>query len=114
MKTTDYIEQLVTMRCLSLFFYNFTRDQINTLRKVQEFDHVWGELEAKAKKKKWFSIPDTELYAIFVSVSYETQAEIIRVAFEKYETEARDGITEAQTFKALMHKHIKNLTNEKI
>ncbi len=107
METNKYFEQLVTMRCLSLFFYNFSRDQIDELRKIHEFDHVWSELEYKAKKKKWFSIPDTEVYNLFVSVSYETQTEIIRVAFEKYEKEARDGITEGQAFKTLMKEHIK-------
>lgn len=101
-----YFEQLVTMRALSLLFYNFTRDQIIELKKIREFDHVWSELERKAIKKKWFSIPDTEFFNIFCHVSYETQSEIVRVAFEKYGDEARKGIKSDQEMKELFRKQI--------
>lgn len=99
-------DSLVTMRALSLLFYNFTGDQIKELKKTREFAHVWDELEYKAKKKKWSSIPDYEFFSVFTKTSYETQSEIIRVAFERYEDESRKGIEYDQSFKEMMRDKI--------
>ncbi len=92
MKTETFASHLVVTRCLSLLFYNFTQDDIKHLRKVHEFDHVWTQIEYKAEKKKWSHIPDTEFYNLFVNTSYETQANIIELALERYQTEAENSI----------------------
>lgn len=94
----EYTEQLVTMRCLSLLFFNFTKTEIDELKQVQEFNHCWSELEYDCKKKKLGIIPEEEFYKLFVSVSYDTQRAIIGVAFRKYEKEARTGIETADSF----------------
>lgn len=94
----ETINDLITLRCLSLLFYNFVSDDIDELRKVQEFNHCWDELLHKAKIKKWGSIPDMEFYSLFSNVSYETQAVIIEHAKKKYGEEARRGAYYAVDF----------------
>lgn len=106
-------EQLVTMRALSLLFYNFTREQIDELKKVREFNHEWSKIEAYVKRKKSFSIPEERFYLLFAHVSYETQSEIIRVAFEKYEVESRTGINEDQSMKKMFASMIEKKGEEK-
>lgn len=99
-----YADSLITMRCLELLFFNFTQEDIKELKKVREFDHVWSELEAVCEKEKRFTISDLDFFNAFNHVSYKTQAEIVRVAFEKYETEASKELEFSQRIKAMFDK----------
>lgn len=107
-KTEQIKEALVTMRCLSLLFYNFTQESIKELCTHREFNYAWNEkLMPKYKKKKLMAVPDYMFYELFVTVSYKTQRAIIAEAFRVYETEARNGIVNADMFHAFAEEKIK-------
>jgi hypothetical protein len=94
MEETKIYDSLVTMRCLSWFFFNFTQEQIKELCEAsKEFKYAWHEkLLPKVKKKKLFSIPDTMFYNLFTDSSFECQALIIAAAYKRYEAEAKNQI----------------------
>lgn len=87
------MNDIITMRCLTLLFYNFKQEDITNLRKEsQEFDYLWSDLLLLAKNKKWSSIPDKEFYDLFVKANYKTQGEIIKRAKWRYLPEATHGV----------------------
>lgn len=89
------LNDVITLRCVGLLFYNFKQEDIKHLREAsKEFDQLWGELLVKAKKKKWFSIPDTEFYNVFCNCNYETQGEIIKRAKWRYLPEASHSVSQ--------------------
>lgn len=90
----DLTEHLVTMRCLTLLFYNFRfKEDIEPLIKQSHpIAHAWEKLEYKCKQEKYGYIPDFEFYSFFADLSYDSQSKFIEVALDRYETEARKSI----------------------
>lgn len=93
-------DNLIMLRALGLFFFNFTQDAIDELKEnSREFKHVWEKLAQKATEEEWGHIPEGEFYSLFYSqMSYHTQALIIEKAIEVYGEEARKGAARSLEF----------------
>ena len=97
---------LVTMQCLSWLFFNFTRDDINTIGKdSSEFRAAWENVLEKNKGK--MSIPDSDFYNLFCDVNIDTRSKILIYALKKYESEATNTIN----WETTNHEIVTNIQN---
>jgi hypothetical protein len=85
-----YKTELVVLRALHLFFYNWKQKDIDILCEDKEFKFNWDEL--LASQTSIFIRVDSFYKMFSTQFSFEGQAKIIEYVLKKYKSEATESV----------------------
>ncbi len=104
----SYLQELVTLRATTLFFYNWTWEDIKAM--MEECPELKCPIDTIMKKnqgkKQMVALSDVEFFEVFLNTSSEGKAAIMHYALKTYKEEAERGIKHGLQLYKTMEEHI--------
>ena len=93
----EHANELLAIECVNALFWNYTRDDINTLKeRHRDFAHVWEHYIAHLSGQESFNM----LWECWmIKFNLATKNGIVDYALSKYEDEKREALESAYTMR---------------